>query len=391
MTEKSESTHLCSVEHYRQNFRHTKDGIIYLNHASVSPLSDGVKKAVTGFLDQRNHSKIENFEEGVEIMESCRRLISQLIHAEKTENIAFTKNTSDGISLVAEGLPLREGDEILLNKMEFPSNVHPWRSVEQRKHLKIRFIDPVHGTLPVDLIEKNITQRTRVIAVSVVQFLSGYKSNLYEIGRLCREKDILLVVDGIQGLGVTEIDVSAMNIDALATGGHKWLMSPLGIGFLYLGERILENFTPVRTGWFSVEEPWDLLNYDQPWLTNAQRLEDGTPNMLGITGMNASLKNLLDIGIETISARVRELTDTLIDLIQNDSRFKLYTSSKPDERAGIVTFKTGAEPDGDQLINELKENKISISHREGFLRIAPHYYNTPEELQHVFEQISSRI
>lgn len=389
--ENSESALILSVEQYRQQFPHTKDGIIYLNHASVSPLSEDVKNAITGFLDQRNRSKIENLEEGVEIMESCRTLISRLIHTDQPGNIAFTRNTSDGISLVAEGLPLRAGDEILLNKMEFPSNVHPWRSVEQRKHLNVRFIDPVHGTLPVELIEKKITQRTRVIALSAVQFLSGYKSDLVEIGRLCREKDILFVVDGIQGLGVTEIDVSAMNIDALATGGHKWLMSPLGVGFLYLGERILENFTPMRTGWFSVEEPWDLLNYDKPWLTNAQRLEDGTPNMLGITGMNASLNNLLNIGIETISAGVQELTGSLIDQIQNDSRIELYTSPKPSERAGIVTFKTRMELDGDQLINELKEDKISISYREGFLRIAPHYYNTHEELQHVYEEICSRV
>jgi len=391
MTEKTKSVQILSPEHCRQKYAHIKDGITYLNHASVSPLSDDVKSAITGFLEQRNRTKIENLEEGVEILENCRTRISHLIHTPKTENIAFTRNTSDGISLVAEGLPLKEGDEILLNSMEFPSNVHPWRSIEKRKNLKIRYAEPVHGTLPVELIKKNITHQTRVISVSAVQFLSGYKSDLAEIGRLCREKELFFVVDGIQGLGVTDIDVEGMNIDALATGGHKWLMSPLGIGFLYLNERILENFTPVRTGWFSVEEPWDLLNYDQPWLNGALRLEDGTPNMLGIAGMNASLENLLHIGIGNISARVQKLTGFLVDLIQNDSRFNLFTSSDSKMRAGIVTFSTKAEVDGDKLIGELKNEKISISHRQGFLRIAPHYYNTHEELQHVFEEICSRL
>lgn len=391
MMEKSKSVQILSPEHYRRKFAHIKDGTTYLNHASVSPLSDDVKSAISGFLDQRNRTKIENLEEGVEILENCRTRISHLIHTEKTENIAFTRNTSDGISLVAEGLPLRKGDEILLNSMEFPSNVHPWRSIEKRKQLKIRFAEPVHGTLPVDLIKKNITQRTKVISVSAVQFLSGFKSDLSEIGRLCREKEIFFIVDGIQGLGVTDIDVEGMKIDALATGGHKWLMSPLGIGFLYLSEHVLENFTPVRTGWFSVEEPWDLLNYDQPWLSGALRLEDGTPNILGIAGMNESLENLLHIGIGNISARVQKLTGFLVDLIQNDSRFNLYTISDPKMRAGIVTFGTNADIDGDQLINELKNLKISISHRQGFIRIAPHYYNTREELQHVFEEICSRV
>ena len=374
----------------RDLFPHIQDGFIYLNHASVSPLSLKVKNAITEFIEQRHRSKIENLEEGSEIMTSCRKLISKLIHAEAPEQVAFTQNTSDGLSLAAEGLPLKAGDEILLNDMEFPSNVHPWRA-QERKGVKLRIIETSSGKIPVSIIEKNITDNTKVIAISAVQFLSGYRADLKKIGEICKKRDIFFAVDGIQALGAVEINVSECNIDVLASGGHKWLMSPLGAGFLYLSEAVLDLLTPVRTGWFSVSEPWELLNYNQPWLQNALRLEAGTPNMLGIAGMRASLENLLDTGIPEVSKRIQYLTTHLIGTIQSHSAFSLYTSHDDSERAGIVTFKPAKDFNGDLLIERLKKEKISISHREGFLRIAPHYYNTYEEIDTAFETICRLI
>ncbi|MGF1668815.1 MAG: aminotransferase class V-fold PLP-dependent enzyme, partial [Balneolaceae bacterium] len=247
------------------------------------------------------------------------------------------------------------------------------------------------GRIPAEIIIENISPRTKVVSVSAVQFLSGYKTDLKSIGKYCRENDIFLVVDGIQALGADEINVEEMKIDALASGGLKWLMAPLGVGFLYLNDRTLKNFTPVRTGWFSVEDPWDLLNYNQPWLKNALRLEDGTPNMLGITGLNASLKTLLDIGILNISRHIQMLTSQLIEMIQSEKKFQLYTSIKSNERAGIITFKTREQMDSEKLIMELKQENISVSFREGFIRMAPHYYNTPEEVHIAFEEIRKRI
>jgi len=378
------------IERDRDLFPHIDDGYIYLNHASVSPLSTKVKDAIMEFTEQRHRTRIENLEEGSEIMSSCRKMIADLIHADSPELVAFTQNTSDGLSVAAEGLPLKAGDEILLNDMEFPSNVHPWRALE-RKGVRLKILKSVSGTIPVSIIEENITDKTSVIAISAVQFLSGYLADLKRIGALCKTHNIFFVVDGIQALGAVDINVSECNIDVLASGGHKWLISPLGAGFLYLNKPTLEVLTPVRTGWFSVREPWELLNYDQPWLQNALRLEAGTPNMLGITGMRASLKNLHDTGIAEVSNRINSITGYLIEIIQSHPSFSLYTSSVDSERAGIVTFKPVSDFDGDLLIENLKKEKISISHREGFLRMAPHYYNTCGEIETAFEMICRLI
>lgn len=375
---------------FRDGFAHIGKGITYLNHAAVAPLSDAVRSAMEDYLDQRNRTHVENFELSVPVIEQCREKIQRLINAPGLHDTAFTGNTSDGISLVASGLSWKNGDEVLLNTMEFPSNVQPWRTLEL-KGVKLNFVQVKDGSITADQIERHINNKTRVVAISAVQFMNGYLADMEAIGKLCREKNIFFVVDAIQALGQVPIDVQKYNIDALATGGHKWLMSPIGTGFLYLSDRLRHRLNPVRTGWFSVEVPWDLLNYDQPFLDNTTRFEAGSPNMIGLAGMNASLNTLLEIGVEKIQAHLRSLTDLLTQRVLSESDFELYSPVDNRHRSGIVTFKFLKSVDGEKVINELKREKLVISYREGYFRVSPHFYTTESEIENAFNKITAMI
>jgi selenocysteine lyase/cysteine desulfurase len=378
------------LNRFRDGFAHIDESITYLNHAAVAPLSNVVRSAMDEYLDQRNRTHVENFELAVPVIEQCREKIQRLINAPAMHDTAFTGNTSDGISLVASGLSWKNGDEVLLNTMEFPSNVQPWRALES-KGVKLNFVQVTDGTITADQIEKHLNNKTRVVAISAVQFMNGYLADLEAIGQLCRDKNIFFVVDAIQALGQIPIDVQKYNIDALATGGHKWLMSPIGTGFLYLSDRLRHRLNPVRTGWFSVEVPWDLLNYDQPYLDNTMRFEAGSPNMIGLAGMNASLNTLLDIGVARIQAHLRTLSDQLTQKVLSETDYELYSPVDNRYRSGIVTFKFLKSIDGEKVINELKSEKLVISYREGYFRISPHFYSSPSEIENAFNKINEMI
>lgn len=371
---------------YRELFSHHSDGTVYLNHAAISPLPITTANAVQSFISRRQNGPVEDFENWLEVMEEAREFIARLIHAESSDRITYMGNTSDGISAAAESLPFEPGDEILLNTMEFPSNVHPFRALK-RKGVSINYIQPENGMITPGMIRSNITRKTRLVSISAVQYLNGFRADLEGIGNVCKENDIWFIVDGIQALGATEIDVKTSHIDALATGGHKWLMSPLGTGFLYLSPSIEKFMTPSKTGWLSVKEPWDLSNFDQPWQPVGQHLETGTMNMAGITGMHASLRMFLDIGIHNIRNELLKLTDELIHLLSEKNGVHIVTPPNHKYRSGILSFSLETDTSPDEMIQKLKNQGIMISAREGLYRIAPHFYNTTDELEQMINQM----
>lgn len=371
---------------YRELFSHHTDGTVYLNHAAISPLPITTANAVQSFISRRQNGPVEDFENWLEVMEEAREFIARLIHAESSDRITYMGNTSDGISAAAESLPFEPGDEILLNTMEFPSNVHPFRALK-RKGVSINYIQPENGMITPGMIRSNITRKTRLVSISAVQYLNGFRADLEGIGNVCKENDIWFIVDGIQALGATEIDVKTSHIDALATGGHKWLMSPLGTGFLYLSPSIEKFMTPSKTGWLSVKEPWDLSNFDQPWQPVGQHLETGTMNMAGITGMHASLRMFLDIGIHNIRNELLKLTDELIHLLSEKNGVHIVTPPNHKYRSGILSFSLETDTSPDEMIQKLKNQGIMISAREGLYRIAPHFYNTTDELEQMINQM----
>ena len=372
--------------HYRNLFSHHQNGRIYLNHASVSPLPLATYQAMEKYLRERTFGEVENFDEWLQTIEETRKNISALIYAQRADQITLMGNTSDGLSAVAEGFPWQKGDEIILNTMEFPANIQPFRALENRGVVLI-YLEPVDGKITPEMIEKAITRNTKMVSVSAVQYLNGFKADLENIGNVCRSHNIFFIVDGIQALGAVPVSVGSCKIDALASGGHKWLMSPAGTGFLYLSDRLSERLRPYKTGWLSVEEPWELSNFEQDWKPVSSHLETGMLNTVGFLGMNESIKMFLDIGVHHIRKTILDTSRHAIDLIQKQRNVTIISSVEDNSRSGIVTFRLEDNSDPEKLVESLKKNNISISAREGLCRISAHFYNSSEEIEKAVESI----
>lgn len=363
----------------RALYPHIATGRIYFNHAATGPLSTRVLKAINEHLAGRSAGAIDTYRTDLRIVVACRSAVQRLINAESTDRIAFTLNTSDAVNIVASGLPWKTGDRIILKDAEFPANVHPYYHLK-KNGVEIDMLPALHERITPDMIEQAITPRTRVVALSAVQFLSGFRADLASIGDLCRRNKIWFVVDGIQAIGAIKIDVQEMKIDALASGSQKWQMAPHGTGFLYITQEMQNAIAPAHVGWLSVAEPWQFFKLDQPLAAAARRYEGGTLNLPGIIGMNTALETLLEFGLDAIESHILALTDILIEQLRSMHEFELITPLSPEERSGIVTVrpKDGLNPDS--VFQGLAERRVDISLREGTLRFSPHYYNTQEEI-----------
>jgi selenocysteine lyase/cysteine desulfurase len=368
------------LDKIREKFPHLKSGQIYLNHASISPLSTPVVDAMTQYLQTRSDGTLVTYQDDVKIETDCRSAVQSMIHAESIDRIALIGNTSDAINIVASGLKWQQGDRIILNDMEFPANVYPYYHLQERGVI-IDIIKCPDGRISTEMIAERITAKTRVIALSAVQFLSGFRADLASIGALCRERGIWFVVDGIQAVGAIQVDVQKMKIDGLAAGAQKWQMSVQGTGFLYVNEALQEAIHPQFVGWLGVQDAWNFYNYGQPLASTAKRYEGGTVNHLGFSGMSSSLTLLLDQGIPAIESHILALTRILSDGLRQIGDVKVYSPTNDSDCAGIVTITLPADVNAATVFKKLLAKNIVISLREGKLRYSPHFYNTPEEIR----------
>jgi cysteine desulfurase/selenocysteine lyase len=364
----------------RQQFPHLQSGQIYLNHASISPLSTRVVEAMTKYLKTHSDDTLVSYDDELKIESDCRTAVQTMIHAESKDRIALIGNTSDAINIVASGLPWQRGDRIVLNDMEFPANVYPYHHLQEQGVI-VDIIKCPDGRITPEMIAKTITSRTRVVALSAVQFLSGFRSDLGSIGQLCRDRKIWFVVDGIQAVGAVQLDVQKMKIDGLAAGAQKWQLSVQGTGFLYVNEALQEAIKPQFVGWLGVQDAWNFYNYGQPLASTAKRYEGGTVNHLGFCGMAASLSLLLEQGGNAIEAHILALSKILSEGLQRIDGVNLISPLVDKERAGIVTIALPPTINASTIFKKLLARNIVISLREGKLRYAPHFYNSPEEIQ----------
>jgi cysteine desulfurase/selenocysteine lyase len=363
----------------RALFPFTRNGTIYLNHASTSPLSTRVVESIITYLKERSEGLLETYPRDKEIVRECRQLVQRLIGAESPDRIALVGSTTDAINIVASGIEWHTGDRILSNTMEFPANVYPYLNLRQRG-VELDVVHTPEGTIPPEMIADAMTPRTRLLALSAVQFLSGYRADLASIGGVCRKKKIVFVVDGIQAVGAIRVNVQEMNIDALAAGAQKWQMAPHGSGFLYLTEALQAHLKQQSLGWLSVQDPWDFFNYEQPLASTARRYEGGSLNIPSLRGMHAALATLLDFGMEHIEEQIAHLTALLTEQFQEVSGLHIYSPLRPKERAGIVTIDLPGNVDGKAVLNRLTKLRITAALRHGKLRFSPHFYNSAEEM-----------
>jgi len=369
-----------NVQHYRSQFPVT-ESLIYMNHAAVSPISRRVRDAMVGLLDDVQQSGAEHWQCWTETDKSVRRSLARLLNAEAGE-IAITKNTSEGISTFANGLDWQPGDELVSIEGEFPANFYAWKALE-RRGVVLRLVRPEEGRLSQESIVRELTSRTRVVTVSFVQYLSGFRLDLEKLGQACAAHGCLLFVDAIQGLGAFPVDVKSAKIAGLAADGHKWMLGPEGSAFLYVNRQVMEKITPSEIGWASVRYWSDFSRRDLSWRDDARRYECGTLNTIGIYGLGAAVDLLLEVGIPNIAERVLDLTDRLRQglLAQGHS---VFGPRAREEASGIVTF-APRQGTAQHLLDWLLAHHVQVAARCGMVRIAPHFYNTEEEIDRVLE------
>ena len=369
------------TDKWRAEFPVTKK-YVYMNHAGVAPLSSRVRDAMADFVNDATDNGAVNVESWVETAEMCRSVSAQLINADASE-IAFMKNTTQGILIAANGIDWRDGDNVVTTAVEFPANVYPWWSLKERFGVETRMVPENYGKIDLNDIVESIDERTRVVTLSHVEFASGFRNDIKSIGEICQERDIWFVVDAIQSVGVIEVDVKSCCIDILAADGHKWLLAPEGAAIFYCTKNKLDQLINTNVGWASVVNPREFLDYDLTQKPDATRFEEGSYNSTGLYGLNAAIELLLEIGISTIERRVLDLTSKLITGLE--AKGYCVTTPKNDaERAGIVIFETNRHTPT-EIVNLLQKNKIITAQRGSGVRISPHFYNTESEIELLFE------
>lgn len=351
------------------------DQCVYLNHAAVSPISRRVHAAMVeqatlhlnqgdgaGGIDEPRYRR-------------GRELAARLVNG-APERIAYIMNTSHGLSQVANGLTWRAGDNVVLSEMEFPSNYLIWSHLEAQG-VELRRVPVPDGRLTADKLRPLVDSRTRVVAVSQVQYYNGFRVDLAAFGQLCREVDALLVVDGTQSIGALRADLDGMGIDALVVSSHKWMLGPLGVGFMAFSERGFARIQPTIMGWLSVNEPF-AFRRELDFLPDGGRFEPGTENAAGRFGLVARLEQIHETGAAVIEARVLALTDLLCEQLAANG-FQVTSHRGEAEKSAIVTFIHPRIP-SETLYERLAAANIKASLRSGAIRISPHYYNSENEI-----------
>ncbi len=368
-----------NLEKIRKEFPVTEE-LIFFDHARVAPLPERVRKVVTTFVEDATRFGTAHYETWMIGIEQSRKSFARLINA-GTDEVAFVKNTSEGLSIVANGLDWKSGDNVVIPDIEFPANVYPWWNLK-RLGVETRMVHAVEGRVLFDDLVKQVDARTRLISISSVECNSGFRCDLNRIGAFCKEKDILFCVDAIQSLGILTIDVKRDHIDFLSADGHKWMLSVEGLGGFYISREVLEKVYPVTVGWGNMVNAADYMNYEFVFRPDAQRFEEGSPNTMSIHAFGAALDLLLETGIENIEQRVMALGDTILEQLQRRG-LNIYSSTRPEERSGNIAFVMNQ--DISRLYEWMLENKVKLTVRDGLVRLSPHFYNSEEEILRFFD------
>lgn len=369
-------------ENVRHLFPVTKE-YVYLNAAANAPLPWTSVKEVNSMLQDVMYNGSINFMHWLRRKEQARELAAELLGV-KAEQIAFMRNTSDGISALANGISWRAGDNIVSFEKEFPSNFYPWRRIRDTHGVELRLCPERDSRIDLDELIAMIDANTRVVAISAVQYASGFNADLRRIGEAVRKTGALFVVDIIQAFGAKTLDLEF--VDAAAGSSHKFLCSPEGCGVMYLSGRARELIQPTVVGWASVEGWDDFANTDNPWRQGALAWESGTGASALFYGMANSLELLRSVGIANIEAYLTELTDYLCERMQSKN-YELASSRAPGEKSQIVCFKHRGGLSAEELYRLLKGKKIVTAARENRLRISPHLYNNTEDIDRLVEAL----
>jgi len=363
---------------YREFFPVTQH-LTYLNHAGIAPLSQPAAEAIKRVTDQALHFGSYHYDQWLAAYEGLRRAASRLIGAGKSE-IAILKNTSEGIATVAMGLDWKPGDKMVAFQEEFGANYFPWKELE-KKGVRVEWRSIWDSADRV----AQACRGARLLAISFVQYLSGYRVDLEALGQICQIRGCLFFVDAIQGLGAFPVDVRRARIHALAADGHKWLLGPEGCGILYVHKEIQEQIAPFEIGWTNFAHHHDYGSRDMTLRPDAGRYESGTLNTIGCFGLRTAIEFLLDIGIDQIAPRVQSLGDWIAQGVE-EKDYELSCKRTRANGSGIVSFR---KPDIDSrvIVGALKQEGIIAAARQGWVRVSPHFYNSPEDVERLLKAL----
>lgn len=360
------------------------DHLHFFNHAGITVLPQAAVDQVARCAADLAACGSEAFT-GWEAQQDRARAAGARMMGVEAASVALLKNTTEGLSFVANGLRWSPGDRVLVPNHEFPSTIHPWLSLRDEGVVVDR-IDPVGPgrTLPLERFEEALRARpVRVVAVSWVQYGRGHRVDLATLASLCHAHGALLCVDAIQAVGLIPARFDAWGVDFASCGGHKWLLGPMGVGLFYLAPRNLHLLRPLESGWMSVADRDD---YDNPELVHApdaRRFEGGSANVLGVAALGASLDLLEDVGVDAVWRHVDVLDDRLVEGL-GAAGIEVLSDRSPSGRSGIVTFDVGAhEPSAVNAV--LRDAGFVCAPRGGGIRVSPHGYTTVDEVDALVE------
>ena len=350
----------------------------HLNHAGTSPIAQPVADAVRSVTDDlMSDDPFRAYVTHQKRQESLRAALGRMMNAPPA-CLGFVRNTSHGLTIAAQAVAFRPGDNVVVGRTEYPANLYPWMG-QAHRGVTVRLVDPQgeDGLYAEEDLMAACDASTRVLAVSWVQWGTGQRMDLARLGAFCRERGILLVADVVQGLGALRLDLSALPVDIAAAGCHKWLLSPAGIGVLYVREGLLPDLLPTNIGWNSVNDPiaWERIHFDEMKPT-ADRFEEGSPGLLATAALGASVDLLEQVGFDAVERRVLELAAHARRSLA--ARGMQVVTPEP-VRSGIVAFRHPSLSN-EAVLAALTEAKVVVAVRCGNVRFAPHAYSTEEEI-----------
>jgi len=371
--------------------------IIHLNHAAVAPWPVVTRDAVIAFAKENTAVGSQNYGCWLETEQQLKQKMVLLINADSTDEIAILKNTSEGLSIIAQGLDFKAGDNIVVPAEEFPSNSIVWQVLTDQG-VEVRSIPIQDSAQPEQLLIAAMDSNTRLLSCSSVQFARGLRLDLALIGQACKNNQSLFCIDAIQSLGALAFDVKSCFADFVVADGHKWMCGPEGTALFYCRKEVQPLLTLSQHGWHMMKNAFDfshnIINkpadhkIEEQFAEDARRFECGSPNMTGIAAMNASLNLLLKIGIDNIQRSVLDNAAYLIKQLQAQADISVLSPTETGRYAGIVTFIKN-DTDNEKLYEKLQSNNVICAFRGGGIRFSPHFHTTHEQIDIALDIVSS--
>lgn len=358
---------------------------LYLGHCAVGPMYAPAAEAAKRFIDSHCQAGRGLFADYADALTSFREKVAQWLGT-SADNIAYVSNTSEGMNLVANGYPFEPGDQIISYVHEFPANHYPW-VLQQRRGVELVLlsdVDPIGG-LPAHSprgwsmaeLERKVSKRTRIVAISQAQFANGYAADLKALGTFCGERDIDLVVDAAQSLGVLPLYPEAYGIAAMAASTWKWFLGPRGGGLMYTSPAFRAKLTPTMVGAGLMKHRYEYLNHTWDPVDDARRFEYSTLPWEHLLAIDKVLEDIfLKYPIEVIRDEVFRLQDHLLTLLDNERFVPLRFAQQ--HRSGIMAVRTQIDPL--QVVERAEHKGLSVTAPGGYLRLAPHFYLTEEDM-----------